>query len=177
MTAALRFIVATGICSAVVVGLFACSGSVDDSGDPIPDPPTSKPAVPTGSENPSVTPPVEAGTATQAPPTTPTTPPPKTCPILSGASDAGPDLQPAACKTCAVDKCCAPITKCFGASVGDAGKTSCQAFGDCEAACNGDPVCGTQCEVRFGDAIAADWYAYDGCISGSSPAGCNDFCN
>jgi hypothetical protein len=85
-------------------------------------------------------------------------------------------LEPAACKTCAAERCCAPITKCHGASIADGGQTACELFGACDVACNGDPVCGLKCELMYGEQNAMDWYASDGCLSAGSPSGCKDFC-
>jgi hypothetical protein len=111
-----------------------------------------------------------------------------TCEILNPGAG-GPSLEPAACVTCAAEKCCAPITKCFtgtpvpvesGLPGADGKKTACELFYECELACDdGDEdagaACMDTCETTYGaEAVQAWEEAGEGCIW--APSGCGSFC-
>ena len=174
MRAALRLAVVTGVLS-FGSGLYACSA--DDGGDIAPPNDPERPATPNASET-GVTPPSPERDAT----TPPDPNQPVKCAIVDSNNANLPVLEPAACKTCAAQKCCAPLTKCFGSAPADAGldgsngkKTTCQLFGECELACNGAALCEAQCGITYGETAAAEWVASDSCLY--APAGCATFCN
>jgi hypothetical protein len=158
------------------VGLDACSAS-DDSG--VKDPaPGARPATPASGEAGD-----DATPSADGDPGIDVNQPPQSCAFLEGDSGRGPVFEPAACKACVAQRCCVQLTKCFGGAAADAGldgssgpRTACQLFGECEVICQGSGVCEAQCTANYGEAAAADWEAYDGCISGSSPVGCQDVC-
>lgn len=184
MNCFLRFSMATVAVGVFCAGFYGCSS---DSGDGIPGP-----ASGTGGD---------AATLAAADGSTPGETPrdgggspndagqPKTCPYLETAGNAGPVFEPAACRTCVAERCCARITKCYGAAPaeasldgGDGKKTACVLFGECGAACEEMPTpaeqadCEEACETYYGATPTADWESVDTCINSPGPSGCQEFC-
>jgi hypothetical protein len=149
-------------------GLYACSGDSGDSGN-IAD--AKDGATPNAGE---------AGVGAQVDAGTPP-PPGATCAILEANTGHQPVLEPAACQACAAEKCCAPLTKCYGGAPADADldgsngqKTSCQLLVECQDACNGDVPCEDQCGVTYGESADNDWAAVEDCLA--APSGCVEVC-
>lgn len=169
MRARSRLAVMTCVLTIVGSGLYACSSS-DGSGT-VPNESVDsggKPSTPSGAETgaPSGT---DAAVAQQDGSV------PQKCAIFEADAGNLPALEPAACRTCASEQCCGPMTKCYaGAKAPDAGsKTICQAFGECETNCAGNVMCEDQCSLTYGEAAADDWTAAETCLETTCAATCN----
>lgn len=173
MSGTSRFALTTWIFAMIATGLYSCSGS-DASSVPGEDP-ENRSATPAGGE--AAAPSVDGNADSGGPP-------PQACAFFDTAPGRALDLGPAACARCAAERCCAPITKCYGAAPVDAGsadgaagsKTACQLFGECEDRCNLDVACDEKCALQYGAPIADDWGASEDCIGGAPPAGCAELC-
>ena len=178
MRASWRLATVTGILTLTAAGLYACSS---DETPAIATPPGTEAGTDTG-------PGADTGPGKDSAPGqdtgTDTSVPPMSCPIFEGDAGRIPDYAPTACRACAKEKCCTPITKCYGAAPADAGldgsngsKTQCQLAGECLERCAGSVVCEAQCQVDYGQPAINDFEGPGACIDAPAPAGCMTLCN